>query len=88
VQEIQSDHNEALKVSGIVVNQFQPRASLPQRIVQELVDEGLPVLQPYLGSSVKVKESHERNLPLIHLDARHKLTQDFLALHAAISAQG
>ena len=39
-------------------------------------------------SSVKVKESHERNLPLIHLDARHKLTQDFLALHAAISAQG
>jgi chromosome partitioning protein len=87
VQEIQSDHNEALKVSGIVVNQFQPRASLPQRIVQELVDEGLPVLQPYLGSSVKVKESHERNLPLIHLDARHKLTQDFLALHAAIGAQ-
>jgi chromosome partitioning protein len=31
-------------VEGIVVNQFQPRASLPQRTVQELVDEGLPVL--------------------------------------------
>jgi chromosome partitioning protein len=46
VQEIQSDHNEALKVSGIVVNQFQPRASLPQRIVQELVDEGCRCCSP------------------------------------------
>jgi cellulose biosynthesis protein BcsQ len=31
VQEIQSDHNADLKVEGIVVNQFQPRANLPQR---------------------------------------------------------
>jgi cellulose biosynthesis protein BcsQ len=52
VQEIQADHNKALKVEGIVVNQFQPRANLPQRMVQELIDEGLPVLQPYLRSSV------------------------------------
>ena len=84
VQEIQADHNPALKVEGIVVNQFQARANLPQRTVQELVDEGLPVLQPYLGASVKVKESHERALPMIHLDARHKLTQEFVALHAAL----
>lgn len=84
VQEIQADHNPALKVEGIVVNQFQPRANLPQRTVQELVDEGLPVLEPYLGASVKVKESHERALPMIHLDARHKLTQEFVALHAAL----
>jgi chromosome partitioning protein len=85
VQEIQADHNPALKIEGIVVNQFQPRANLPQRTVQELVDEGLPVLQPYLGASVKVKESHERSLPMIHLDARHKLTQEFVALHEALN---
>ncbi|MBP7913718.1 MAG: ParA family protein [Vitreoscilla sp.] len=84
VQEIQADHNPGLKIEGIVVNQFQPRANLPQRTVQELVDEGLPVLQPYLGASVKIKESHERALPMIHLDARHKLTQEFVALHAAL----
>jgi chromosome partitioning protein len=84
VQEIQADHNPGLKVEGIVVNQFQPRANLPQRTVQELVDEGLPVLQPYLGASVKIKESHERAQPMIHLDARHKLTQEFVALHAAL----
>jgi chromosome partitioning protein len=84
VQEIRADHNPELQVSGIVVNQFQPRANLPQRLVQELIDEGLPVLQPYLGASVKIKESHERALPMVHLDARHRLTQDYLGLHAAL----
>ncbi|KPF42551.1 cobyric acid synthase [beta proteobacterium AAP51] len=81
VKEMQADHNEALRVEGIVVNQFQPRASLPQRTVQELRDEGLPVLDPCLSASVKVKESHELARPLIHLDAKHKLTLEFLALY-------
>lgn len=85
VREIQADHNEDLKVSGIIVNQFQPRASLPQRLVQELIDEGLPVLQPYLSASVKIKESHQLSRPMIHLDARHKLSQEFAALHNALS---
>jgi chromosome partitioning protein len=84
VNEIQADHNPKLKVEGIVVNQFQPRAVLPQRTVQELVDEGLPVLQPYLSSSVKIKESHESARPMIHLDARHKLTQEYVALYEAL----
>jgi chromosome partitioning protein len=84
VQEIQADHNKGLNVEGIVVNQFQPRANLPQRTVQELIDEGLPVLQPYLSASVKIKESHELARPMIHLDPRHKLTQEFVALHDAL----
>ena len=69
VEEIQADHNRDLEVDGIVVNQFQARAILPQRLVQELMDEGLPVLQPYLSASVKIKESHELARPMIHLDA-------------------
>ena len=84
VQEIQADHNPDLVISGIVVNQFQLRANLPQRLVQELIDEGLPVLQPYLSASVKIKESHEQALPMIHLDARHKLSVEYLALHQAL----
>jgi len=84
VREIQADHNPGLQVEGIVVNQFQPRASLPQKVVAELVEEGLPVLQPYLSASVKIKESHQRALPMVHLDARHKLTQEYIALHAAL----
>lgn len=84
VAEIQADHNPSLRVEGIVVNQFQPRAALPQRTVAELVAEGLPVLQPYLGASVKVKESHEQARPLVHLDRQHKVTQAFVALYAAL----
>jgi chromosome partitioning protein len=80
VQEIQSDHNADLKVEGIIVNQFQSRANLPQRMVQELIDEGLPVLQPYLRSSVRIRESHEQSLPMIFLDPSHMLTQEFVAL--------
>jgi len=85
VQEIQADHNRGLEVGGIVVNQFQPRANLPQKLVDELVEEGLPVLSPYLSASVKIKESHNLARPMIHLDPRHKLTQEFVALHDEIS---
>jgi chromosome partitioning protein len=84
VQEIRADHNADLAVEGIVVNQFQPRANLPQRTVQELVDEGLPVLQPYLSASVKIKESHELARPMVHLYPRHKLTQEIMDLYAAL----
>lgn len=80
VEETRADHNEELKVEGIVVNQFQPRASLPQRLVQELKEEGLPILDAYISSSVKMRESHDRGLPLIHLAPKHKLTQEFLQL--------
>lgn len=86
VQEIQADHNKNLTVSGIVVNQFQPRANLPQQLVQELIDEGLPVLQPYLSSSVKIKESHQLSKPMIHMEPRHKLTQEMVALHDSLRA--
>ena len=81
IDELKEDHNDGLEVEGIVVNQFQPRATLPQKVVQELIDEGLPVLQPYLSASVRIKESHEQAKPMIHLDPRHKLSQEFVALH-------
>lgn len=81
IEEIRDDHNEDLQVEGIVVNQFQPRASLPQQLLDELIAEGLPVLPVYLTSSVKMRESHQACLPLIHLDPRHKLTQQFVQLH-------
>jgi chromosome partitioning protein len=84
VQEIKLDHNRALAVEGIIVNQFQARASLPRRIVEELTAEGLPVLVPYLSASVKIRESHQHSLPVIHLDPRHKVTREYVALHDAL----
>jgi chromosome partitioning protein len=85
VQEIRADHNRDLEVEGIVVNQYQARASLPQKMVRELIEEGLPVLTPYLSSSVKIKESHEQARPMIHLDARHKLSQEYVELHDSLA---
>ncbi|NER62476.1 ParA family protein, partial [Pseudomonas sp. MAFF212428] len=84
IEELKDDHNEDLQVEGIVVNQFQARASLPQQMLDELIAEGLPVLPVYLNSSVKMRESHQANLPLIHLEPRHKLTQQFVELHALL----
>ncbi|MEJ2515242.1 MAG: ParA family protein [Gammaproteobacteria bacterium] len=81
VEETRGDHNAELEVEGIIINQFLSRANLPQRLVEELQDEGLPVLETRLSSSVKMRESHEQCMPLVHLAPRHKLTQEFLALY-------
>jgi len=87
VEEIRNDHNRELAVEGIIVNQFQPRATLPRKVVGELVEEGLPVIEPFLSASVKIKESHERAMPMIHLDARHKLSGEFVALHQQLNGK-
>lgn len=81
IEELREDHNEGLAVEGIVVNQFQPRASLPQQLLDELIAEELPVLPVYLNSSVKMRESHQLCKPLIYLEPRHKLSQQFVELH-------
>jgi chromosome partitioning protein len=80
VKEIRADHNRKLKVEGIIINQFSARSNLPQRVVSELIEEGLPVLPVYLSSSVRIKESHEQAKPMIHLDRSHKLSEEYRAL--------
>lgn len=87
IEDIRDDHNERLEVEGIVVNQFQARAALPQQMISELLSEGLPILPVYLASSVKMRESHQACRPLIHLDPKHKLTQQFIELHDYLEAQ-
>ncbi len=80
ILETQDDHNPKLEIEGIVVNQFQAQAKLPREVVQQLKDEGLPVFNSMLPPSVLMKESHHKNLPLIHLTTEHKLTQAYQAL--------
>ncbi|OCX95071.1 MAG: cobalamin biosynthesis protein CobQ [Pseudomonas sp. CO183] len=88
IEEMKDDHNETLEVEGIVVNQFQPRAALPQQMIDELLSEGLPVLPVNLMSSVKMRESHQACMPLVYLDPRHKLSQQFVELHELLEANG
>ncbi|MHA6640179.1 ParA family protein [Stutzerimonas frequens] len=88
IEDMKDDHNQALEVEGIVVNQFQPRAALPQQMIDELLSEGLPVLPVNLMSSVKMRESHQACMPLVYLDPRHKLSQQFVELHDLLEANG
>lgn len=86
VNELREDHNPDLTVGGIVVNQFQARANLPRRLVEELKAEGMPVLEPLLSASVKMRESHQQHQPLVELAPRHKLSRQFRELHRNLDA--
>ena len=57
---------------------------LPGELVAELKDEGYPVFGTYLNTSVKMKESHREHRPLIDMAPGHKLTAQFLDLHAEL----
>jgi len=81
IREVRADHNERLSIEGIVVNQFQSRANLPQKLVEALEQAGHPVLKSRISPSVKVRESHSASTPLIHYAPDHKLSDEFRALH-------
>ena len=87
IQELQEDHNPDLVVEGIVANQFQSQASLPRRLVQELTEEGLPMLPVRLSASVKMKESHQASQPLIHMAPKHNLTKQFNDLYRLLTGE-
>lgn len=86
IQEIQNDHNEGLEVEGIIANQFQPRARLPQQLLDEMTVEGLPILPVHLSASVKMRESHQQSRPLIQMAPTHKLTRQYVDLYHALSS--
>jgi len=85
LHEIVEDHNPELFVEGVVVNQFMGRAKLPQQAVEELTKAKFKLVKPFISSSIKVKESHAQNMPLIYLAPKHKVTQEFVALHKSLS---
>lgn len=82
--ELKEDHNPNLRIEGIVINQFNSQANLPTQLIEELRAEGLPVLNAFLGSSIKMKESHRAQKPLIYLAPSHKLTDQFRELFDCI----
>ncbi len=81
IGEVKTDHNGGLEIEGIIVNQFQNRANLPQQLVDELEREGHPLLKTRISPSVKVRESHSAARPLIHYVPNHKLSEEFKALY-------
>ncbi len=84
ITEVKADHNQGLEIEGIIVNQYQKQANLPQQLVEALIAEGLPVLEAMISPSVKVRESHSASQPLVHYVPNHKLTNEYRALYAEI----
>ena len=70
-----------------MVNQFNARSNLPQRVVEELIAEKLPVLPQYISTSIKIKESHEAARPLVYLEPGHKVAREYAALYDLLSKQ-
>ena len=84
IVELQEDHNPDLQVEGIVINQFNSQARLPGELVAELEEEGYPIFDTYLNTSIKMKESHRAHRPLIDMAPSHKLTAQYLDLHSEL----
>ena len=80
VTEIREKYNSYLRVEGVIVNQYQPSAALPKKLVEELYNEGLPIISTFITSSIKIKESHDATLPMIHFAKNHKVTMEFLRI--------
>ena len=78
--ELREDHNPNLRIEGIVVNQFNAQAKHPSELIAQLREEDLPVLDVFLNSSVKMKESHAAQRPLVYYASSHKLTEQFREL--------
>lgn len=87
LMEIQEDHNPELTVEGIIANQYQARAKVPNQIIEALNQEGHKVLTSTLSASVKMRESHQHHLPLIHLAPKHKLSEELVKLWQEIEAE-
>ena len=85
VGELQEDHNAELRIGGIIVNQFNKQARFPKQLVGELINESYPILSSYISSSVKMKESHAMQTPLVYCYPKHKLSEEFERLYRELS---
>ncbi|MCH9698765.1 MAG: ParA family protein [Gammaproteobacteria bacterium] len=86
VEEVRVDHNDALRIGGIIANQYQGRARLPQQILAELSEEGHPLLESAISPSVVIRESHSACQPMIHFSPKHKITAEYQALYDELQA--
>ena len=80
VDEIRADHRPKLDIEGVIVNQFQANSKTPSRAIHSISNLGIPILEPYLPSSVAMRESHHERTPLVVHNPRHRLAKDFTVL--------
>jgi chromosome partitioning protein len=79
-EEVRADLNPSLRLVGALVNQYQRSTKHAQSIVSALQGLGIPVLEPFLPQSVRVRESHSTASPLVVQDRRHPVSRAFAEL--------
>lgn len=86
IREVQADHNPDLRILGIVVNQFQKGTKHAATIVSDLKKLGYDVLEPFIPSSIKVRESHSDFVPVVCQFPDHPVSQAFIELFGHIES--
>jgi chromosome partitioning protein len=86
IDEVRADHNPDLRLTGMIINQFQKGAKHGAAIVHELLESGYHVLEPFVPSSVKVRESHSAAVPLVVSHPEHPVSQALAQLHRGLFA--
>ena len=56
-------------------------------MVAELIEEKFPIIDSYISSSVKMKESHAKQVPLVYLYPKHKLSVEFERLYSELAGE-
>ncbi|WP_186646918.1 ParA family protein [Fluviispira vulneris] len=84
IEEVRQDHNPNLRVLGIVVNQFQKGTKHSLGIIQDLQKIGFQILEPYIPSSVKIRESHSEIKPIVIGHPEHAVSQAIQSLFFSI----
>lgn len=80
IEEVATDHNPGLQAEGVIINQFQSQAKLPQNAIGRLAEQGFRILTPYLSASIVMRESHSAHEPLVFFRPKHKLSDEFMQL--------
>lgn len=84
VLKIKNDYNPNLVIVGIVVNQYSKQANYPHQLVSRLQEQGLPLFDTYISSSIKVKESHEERRPIVVGYPGHNVSRQITELYEEI----
>ncbi|MCX6127669.1 MAG: ParA family protein [Proteobacteria bacterium] len=88
VREVAEDHSPKLQVEGIIINHYQAQARIPKEGIERLQAQGLKILEPYLSSSVIMRESHSAGIPLAFFRPNHKLSLEFMGLAECLVNEG
>lgn len=85
--EVKNDHNPSLSMLGVVINQFQKNTKHAQAMISDLKRYGFAVLEPYIPSSIKVRESHSAAKPIVTSHPNHPVAKAMLSLCDAVDVR-